>query len=74
MAHGIDSIKQMYNDVNNYVIGAVTGDKSVKKIKFPPLFDASGVVQNLSANYNDGTIWSGYGSMGSHSTASTNMP
>ncbi len=69
MGDGI-TIKEVYNKFNDYFTGAATGDKPIKKVKFPPIFQA----QNFVANYNDGTIWSNYGSAGSYSTASTNLP
>ena len=45
----------------------------VKKVKFPPIFSGYGSVQNVNTSFKAGTIWDGYGTTGSHSTASTNI-
>ncbi len=73
MGNPIDAVNKVYNNVNDFVVGLSTGDKNVKKVKFPPIFSGYGSVQNVNTSFKAGTIWDGYGTTGSHSTASTNI-
>lgn len=72
MGNQIDaiSLKNVYNNVNDFMIGFGTGNTSIsKKIKRLPIFGDNNFP---FVGQNSGSIW-GYASSNSQSTAATNL-